>query len=150
MKDHSAETVNGLGCGLADEVGNLKPAWGVWAMSNRVDLDPPQLSCGFENLPYTRLVRAFNPGQGHWATTRRLPSGFAEEQVYALYREEQPGTTLLFECRTGAGVNFASTSSNCEGQEPMGPMGWIHTESVDGSVALYPVSYTHLTLPTKA
>ena len=137
MKDHPAETVAGLGCGLADEVGNLKPAWGVWALSNRIDLNPPQLSCGFENLPYTRLVRAFKLGQGHWATTRRLPDGFAEEQVYALHREATAGTTMLFECVTGAGMNFASTSSSCEGQEPMGPLGWIHTEPVEGSVALY-------------
>ena len=137
MKDHPAETVAGLGCGLADEVGNLKPAWGVWALSNRVDLDHPQLSCGFENLPYTRLVRAFKVGQGHWATTRRLPQGFAEEQVYALHREAKAGTVMLFECITGSGMNFASTSSNCEGHEPMGPLGWIHTEPVEGSVALY-------------
>ena len=47
----------GRGCGLADENGTLKPAWGTWAMANRHDLSPPQLSCGFEYVPYTRLVR---------------------------------------------------------------------------------------------
>ena len=82
MKDHPAETAYGLGVGLADEYGNLKQAWTVWALANRIDLDPPQLSCGFEHLPYTRLVRGFNILRGHWTSTRLLPDGFKEEKAY--------------------------------------------------------------------
>ncbi len=137
MKDHPVETASGLGCGLADEFGNLKPAWSVWATSNLVNQDPPQLSCGFENLPYTRLVRGFGSGQGHWATTRKLPDGMVEEQVYGLHREEQAGTVLLFECRTASGDNFVSKDAHCNGADRMGPLGWIHTDSVPGTTALY-------------
>ncbi len=136
LKDHPAETAAGLGLGLRDTDGNPKPAWSTWALANRVDLDPPQLSCGFENLPYTRLVRAFKPGRGHWATTRRPPAGFAEEQVYALHRDAQPGTIPLFECMAGDD-SFVSKAQDCEGHQPMGPLGYIHTGPVPGGVALY-------------
>ena len=105
-------------------------------MANRHDLSPPQLSCGFEYVPYTRLVRGNNPGVGHWATTRLLPPGYTEEQEYGLYREEEPGTHLLFECLVG-NDSFVSTASNCEGQQAMGPLGWAHSDPVPGTVALY-------------
>jgi hypothetical protein len=136
MKDHPAETASGLGLGLSDENGSFKPAWATWALSNRIDLDPPQLSCGFENIPYTRLVRAFKKGSGHWATTRKLPDGFAEEQVYRLSRDPLPGSTMLFECMAGSD-SFVSKAASCEGQQPMGPLGYIRTEPFDGGVALY-------------
>jgi hypothetical protein len=137
MKDHPVETASGLGCGLADENGNLKPAWNTWAMANRIDLNPPQLSCGFENLPYTRLARVYKSGAGHWATTRKPPAGYVEEQVYRLFREEQPGTSLLFECMKASGDSLVSKNASCEGNQPMGPLGWIHDEEFPGSVSLY-------------
>jgi hypothetical protein len=136
MKDHPAETAAGLGLGLRDTNGNAKPAWAVWATSNRIDLTPPQLSCGFENLPHTRLVRAFKAGRGHWATTRRPPAGFVEEQVYRLHYSEKPGTLMLYECMKG-GDSFVSKQADCEGHQPMGPLGYIHTDPVPGGVALY-------------
>jgi hypothetical protein len=136
LKDHPAETAAGLGLGLRDTDGNPKPAWSTWALANRFDLSPPQLSCGFENLPFTRLVRAFKAGRGHWATTRKPPAGFAEEQVYALHYAKQPGTIMLYECMKGDD-SFVSKEQSCEGHQPMGPLGYIHTDSVPNSVALY-------------
>ena len=136
LKDHPAETAAGLGLGLRDTNGNPKPAWSTWALANRIDLDPPKLSCGFENLPYTRLVRAFKAGRGHWATTRKPPAGFAEEKAYALHYAEQPGTVMLYECMKGDD-SFVSKDSSCEGAQPMGPLGYIHTGPVANGVALY-------------
>ena len=136
LQDHPAETAGGLGLGLRDDGGAAKPAWTTWALANRHDLDPPQLSCGFENLPYTRLVRAFKAGRGHWATTRRPPPGFVEEQVYALHYSPQPGTIMLYECMDGDD-SFVSKEQSCEGHQPMGPLGYIHTQMVPGGVALY-------------
>ena len=136
MKDHAVEVAGGIGLGLATETGDFKPSWTTWALANRWDLDPPQLSCGFEHIPYTRLVRGKHPTRGHWASTRILPDGFVEEQVYYLWREQQPGTTMLFECRQGDD-NFVSKASNCEGQLNMGPLGFIFDESQDGTVPLY-------------
>jgi hypothetical protein len=136
MKDHPAETAGGLGLGLVNDSGGFKQAWATWALSNRIDLDPPKLSCGFENLPYTRLVRGFKAGRGHWASTRKLPSGFAEEQVYKLHYAPQPGTKMLYECMVG-NDSFVSQFQDCEGHQPMGPLGYIHKDPVPGGVALY-------------
>jgi len=136
MKDHPAETAAGLGVGLVTEWGDFKPAWVTWALANRYDLSPPKLSCGFENLPYTKLVRGYKPGPHHVATTRLLPDGFAQEQAYRLWRDPEPGTKMLFECRIG-GENFLSPAASCEGQLPMGPLGYIKSEPFEGGVALY-------------
>jgi len=136
MKDHPVEVAAGIGLGLVTETGDFKPAWAAWALSNRIDLEPPQLSCGFENLPDTKLVRGYKADSGHWASTRLLPAGFAQEQAYHLHREPQPDTTLLFECMTGDD-SFVSKDPGCEGQQPMGPLGWIHDDPAAGTVALY-------------
>ena len=136
MKDHPAETAAGLGVGLRDESGNAKQAWSVWALANRNDLDPPQLSCGFEDLPYTRLTRSSHPTRGHWASSRLPPSGFAAEQSWRLDREPQPGTVLLYECLVGD-HNLLSPDVGCEGLHPMGPVGYIHTAQTAGTVPLH-------------
>jgi hypothetical protein len=140
MKDHPVETAAGLGLGLVADNGDFKPAWVTWALSNRFDLSPPKLSCGFENLPYTRLVRGYKNGSGHFVTTRKLPAGYVEEQVYRLHYAKQPGTVMLYECMSGTD-SFVSKDVACEGQQPMGPLGYIYTDPVAGSVALYRCYY---------
>ncbi len=137
MKDHSGE--GGLLLGLAREDGSLKPAWATWALANRHDLDPPQLSCGFEHLPYTRLKRGYDGAGHHWVTSRDLPAGFSEESVtgWRLLREQAAGTRMLYECAVGTDHGFVSTDAGCEGQTMMGPLGWAWTHPFEGAVALY-------------
>ena len=134
MVDSAAE--GGLGLGLHDVNSVAKPAWAVWALANRSDLNPPQLSCGFENLPYTRLDRSSSPTRGHWASTRIAPSGFALEQSYRIFRDEQPGTVMLYECRSGQ-HNLVSPDVSCEGLETLGPLGYAYTAQAAGTEALY-------------
>jgi hypothetical protein len=140
MKDHPAETAAGLGVGLHDENGNAKQAWSTWALSNRNDLSPPQLSCGFEDLPYVRLWRSYLAARGHWASTRIAPPGFAKEQSWRLLRDPAPGTAMLHECLVGApgsGHNLLTKDPGCEGLAPLGPVGYAYTAQAPGTVALY-------------
>ncbi|MFH1437193.1 MAG: DUF5722 domain-containing protein [Pseudomonadota bacterium] len=136
MKDHPDE--GGLQLGLALSDGTFKPAWPVWALANRIDLEEPLLDCGFEDLPYTRLRRGHDGAGHHWVSSRRLPAGYGEESMtgWLLLRNEEPGTTLLFECAVGE-HNMLSFDPNCEGQQTMGPVGWIWDESASGRVALH-------------
>jgi hypothetical protein len=136
MTDHPVETAAGLGLGLRDETGQGKQAWSVWALANRIDLNPPQLSCGFEDLPYTRLTRSHHPVRGHWVSSRLPPAGFTKEQSWRLHREPGAGTVLLYECLVGQ-HNLISKDAGCEGLHPMGPVGYIHTTQEAGAVALY-------------
>jgi hypothetical protein len=136
MKDHPVETASGLGVGLHDENGVPKPAWSTWALANRNDLNPPQLSCGFEDLPYTRLTRSYKAARGHWASSRVAPPGFAQENSWRLLRDPAPQTTLLYECAV-AQHNFITTDVNCEGQQPMGPVGYAYATAQPGSINLH-------------
>ncbi|MBM4360466.1 MAG: hypothetical protein FJ096_20355 [Deltaproteobacteria bacterium] len=136
MKDHPDETKSGLGLGLRDANGNAKSAWSLWATANRNDLLPPSLSCGFEDLPYTRLVRSFQKGRGHWVSSRLPPPGFTTEQSFRLLRDEAPNTVLLHECRVGS-HNLITTDVGCEGLEPLGPVGYAYVNAEPGTVPLY-------------
>lgn len=136
MKDHPAETASGLGLGLREESGTAKPAWAVWALANRVDLQPPQLSCGFEDLPNVKLTRSYSASRGHWASSRLPPSGFSTEASVHVLREATAGTALLYECKVGA-HNLLSPDVGCEGLLPLGPVGYVYTASSTGRIALY-------------
>jgi hypothetical protein len=136
MTDHEGETKDGLGVGLTRADRTFKPAWAVWALANRNDLSPPQLSCGFENLPFTKLRRSFHPARGHWASTRRAPKGFQEEGSWRLRRDPLPGQVMLYECSVGD-HNVVTTDQGCEGLRPLGPLGGIFSANAMGRKPLY-------------
>lgn len=136
MTDHPVEVAAGLAVGLRNSDGSAKPAWATWALANRNDLSPPQLSCGFEDLPHVRLRRSYHPQRGHWASSRLPPPGFTGESSWRLLRSEAPGTKLIFECRVGQ-HNLLSPDPGCEGLLPLGPVGYLHTSPGSGLVPLH-------------
>jgi hypothetical protein len=153
MVDHPDETAAGLGLGLWTTSHTPKAAWATWALANRDDLSPPQLACGFEDLPYTRLTRASHRTRGHVATTRGLADGFTAESSWRLLRDAQADTELLYECEVGEHT-FLTPDPGCEGQHPMGPVGWIARAAFSGGVALYrcyrPSNGDHFVSPDSA
>lgn len=137
MKDHPVETKDGLGLGLADASGQFKRAWSVWALSNRFDVTPSQLACGFQHLPHVILKRGLHAVNGHISTTRPLPSGYKAERTWKLFREQQPNTKLIFECvRTSDKRNFPSIHQHCENQEAWGPLGYVYNDQSTNAQAV--------------
>jgi hypothetical protein len=146
MRDNVDEGELQLGLVRSDD--SYKPAWAVWAECNH----PPQLSCGFEDLPYTRLrryVKSYTITDRHWASTRLPPEDFVEEASWKLHREPQPGTALLYEClveQAWPGPHtFLSFDLDCEGRLNLGPVGYIYQTQQPGTVALYRCAHSTVT-----
>ena len=139
LKDHPDETRQGLSLGLWTHDNKYKPAWSTFCYANNKNGDGPK--CGFETLPYVKLLRGYN-SQYHWVTTRQMPDGFKVENSWKILREKEKDTILVYECRVG-GVNgkhtMISKDVNCEGNGNfnMGPMGYVYKNQVNGSVPIY-------------
>ena len=135
MKDHPDETKDGLGLGLVNVNNQYKPAWSVWALSNRFDI-PNSLNCGFETLPYLILKVGFKVNYGHWTTIRYMPVGYNVNLRFKIFREYQENTRLIFECKTNDRNNFVSVYMNCENQFHLGPLGYVFTTQQPNTVPL--------------
>ena len=138
-----------VGCSATDAYGNCASnstlsyrwSWQTWALANRIDVG--MLSCGFENLPYTKLSRYVNASRGHLATTRRPPAGSTFEGAWKLFRYQQAGTHPIYECEAPggsaytAGHTFVDRSYTCAGWlKPMGPLGYAYDSPGAGRSAL--------------
>ena len=150
MRDNIDEGELQLGLVRSDD--SYKQAWAVWALCNHIYDNPPDLSCGFEDLPYTRLrrsVKDYTWTNRHWASSRLPPEGFVEEASWKLHREPQPGTRLLYECmvyQAWPGEHtFLSFDLDCEGQQNLGPVGYIYETQQPGTVALYRCAHSTVT-----
>jgi spore germination protein YaaH len=87
----------------------------------------------------TPLVRYYKPSTGdHWSTNGAGTVDYSLDNVIA-WVLSRPGTNerLIYACQAGL-YRFTSTASNCEGQVPIGQVGWVYSVStVSGTVPLY-------------
>ncbi len=137
--DHPFEVAAGLALGLAADDGRQKPAWAVWALADRAAAGTG-LECGFEYHPRVDVVRWRNPAGQYWVTPRDPGGrGYARETLHwLLAREEEDRTRPLYDCVVpGTEDHFVSTAAGCEGQQPMGPIGWAWTNPGPGRVPMY-------------
>lgn len=131
---------------LSPGVFQYHSAWSTFALANRIGLS---LTCGFENvgsasMPKMNLARGYNGLRGHWATSRLLPNGFSKEWSVLVDARPFSGARPVFECATASngnprlGHSFASLSSTCEGNIPMGVLAYLSPSQTSSSdVALY-------------
>ncbi|MCB5167471.1 membrane dipeptidase [Streptomyces bambusae] len=86
--------------------------------------------------PFAPLVRGYRPHHGHLASSRPLPAGFSHEAVWKVLREPAPDTVRLYECQV-ARHSLLTRDPGCEGQQHLGPVGYVYTRQVPGSVPLH-------------
>lgn len=145
----------GLSLGLWSNNTTQKQAWALWAT---MDASSGPV-CGYEFLPYTRLVRSYNPIGRHWMSSRAAPAGYAEEsgQAWKLTRNPSAANVasmrMLYECgvtqANGRMEHTFITADRTCGQPvtqsakahlPLGPIGYAWKDAGSGRTALYSCS----------
>lgn len=79
------------------------------------------------------LLRGYQPGGGHWASTGSLPYGFNEEARFVIQRQ---GARGIFACRVSR-HNIVTSDPYCEGQPMIGFLGYLDGAPSPGKVAIY-------------
>ena len=82
---------------------------------------------------------AISASRGHWASSRSLPPGGRCRAHVPAAPGSAPGTHLLYECAVGA-HNLLTTDVGCEGQQPLGPVGYAYTNTGERLGAALPLS----------
>ena len=122
LLDHPDEGI--LKLGLRRQDGTPKPAFDLWRHVN----EPGAERCGFELRGHTVVRHGLDPVTGaSWYSSRALPRGYVPQpESWRLSWSARPGTTLLHECGTAdERATYLSRRSDCGGDTPMGPVGWI-------------------------
>ena len=125
MQVHPLEADAGGAFGLRRSDGSAKPVWNTWSQMSGRNGQRNNLDCGFEHLPYVRLVNLVNSRGDYRASTRVVGNGFNAVNDWYLLREPEPNTTMAYECRLGAG-SYVSTDVHCGGALSYGPLGYVH------------------------
>ena len=140
LVDHEVELKDGLGCGLWRNSKTFKPAWELFALANRKDVGSGYPTCGFDLLPYVEMVNGYD-GNFHYVSTRNLPDGYKKQNSFKIMRNSvNNNMKLVYECRIGGAKgpqSFISHDYNCENMFNMGPMGYLYSSKVEGSIPIY-------------
>lgn len=80
-------------------------------------------------------------GNFHYVSTRNLPDGYKKQNSFKIMRNSvNNNMKLVYECRIGGAKgpqSFISHDYNCENMFNMGPMGYLYSSKVEGSIPIY-------------
>ncbi len=136
MKDHPLEAVHGVALGLRRDDGSAKPAWYTWESMSGRGSQRDNLDCGFENLPYTKLVSSVNASGDYRASTRVVGDSYSTVDQWFLLRDYQPGAYMAYECQSGQS-SYISTDVYCSGARSYGPIGYVSEHGSANTTALF-------------
>ncbi len=136
MVDHPLEAVEGVALGLRRQDGSAKPVWNTWANMSGRGNQRNNLDCGFENLPYTKLVSSVNNRGDYRASTRVVGDNYTAVEEWYLHRNHQPDTYLAYECEAGES-SYVSTDVYCGGALSYGPVGFVYANEAADRVSLF-------------
>ncbi len=136
MKDHPVELDAGIGLGLRTHPGNAKPAWSVWANASGRNGNRSGLSCGFENLPYTKVSSYRHSGLGTRTSSRLVDDSYQTLTTVWLMRNHVSDAVMLYECSLNGG-SYLSQHVTCSGNLPLGPVGYAYRQNAANRTPIY-------------
>lgn len=136
MQDHVVELQAGIGLGLHDQNGIAKPSWAVWANASGRNGNRNQLSCGFENLPYTKVSTYSHPTLASRTSSRLVNNQYSLRSTWWLMRNHVNDAVMIHECTSTTG-SYLSSDSSCAGSRPLGPVGYAYRSHTNGRRSLY-------------